>query len=478
MAVPPRSTPLAVVAVVCLATIHPGRAEAGGFSVTQFGSRRTGMLANMGAPDEATALFHNPAGLADQHGWRLHLSSSMVFADSKFKLVALDPTRFPEIDANEWPVGSDGHYERIIEPLSTMGFLPYVGASRDLGAVNLRDVVISVAVTAPNVYAGTLPESGPSSYFFIEGYFVVLSTIVGAGWRINDKISVGANVMYNYMRLSYAQRYSMADALRGRDNSGNAALADAAQLILGDLRLDYTGVDHGFGWTLSLLYSPTSWLSIGAAYNDATDARFEGDVELSSYLQSKEGLDTVVKAFHYRLPTGLIVEMPIPPFISFGVNLHASRYFEVGADVRLWLYQVYKQQVLEPIYDTEEGEAPFTKENLTRDKDYGLSYDVSLGVMVRPLPGRLPALELMAGGGFDKTPVPAENFTIDNPALDNWRVSTGVRYRFSCGLRVAATYIYLGYIERVITDSAQWPPLNGRGFGSSHTPRLELEYHF
>ena len=474
---------LALVLPLTAGLVCPKAADAGGFSITQFGSRRTGMLANMAAPDEVTALFHNPAGLSDQKGFRMHVSSSFAIINTGFQLQALDSKRFPEID---WAVDKDGYYEKNIEPTSTKGALPYIGVAQDLGPVSdsLRDVVLSMAVTAPNLYAGALPADAPSSYLFIKGHFAVISTIFGVGWRINDSLAVGFNLMYNYMQLRFAQNYSLADALGGKDKSKEPGTnATLAQSLLGDLRMDYSGQEHGVGWTFSLLYSPTRWLSAGLAYNDATDARFRGNVSLSPLKSNltQQVFDDLVSspAIGYRLPSELIVEMPIPPYISMGLNFHPLGWLEVGVDCRLWLYNVFNQQVIEPIYEpgTDDLKTPFTKEQLTRDKDYNLSWDLSLGFLVRPF-SRLPELEFMFGGGFDKSPVPDENFTIDNPSMDNYRFSGGVRWAGEKGLRVALTYIYMGYLRRDVTTSVQWPPVNARGWGSNQTPRLELEYVF
>ena len=49
--------------VVLLATCWPQTSAASGFSVLTFGGRRVASLASLASPDDATALFHNPAGI-------------------------------------------------------------------------------------------------------------------------------------------------------------------------------------------------------------------------------------------------------------------------------------------------------------------------------------------------------------------------------------------------------------------------------
>ena len=456
---------------------------AGGFSVTTFGSRRTGMLANLASNDEITALFHNPACLADQKGFRSHVSNSFSFVDTKFELQALDQELYPDISCSQgescdWAVGQDGYYEDDIKPLSTFGMLPYVGVSKSLA----DGLVVSAAITAPNFYAGAVSAESPASYFFIEGHFVVLSSMLGVGWRINDKIAIGGTLMYNYMQLEYAQRYSLVHLIRrgiGKDNPLMDQAAPILQDQYGDLRLDFGGDDHGMGWTLGILYSPTPWLSFGLSYNDATDARAEGGVKISPVREdiSQATFDEAITSFNIKLPHSLMVEMPIPPFISAGMNVKVGELMEIGFDCRLWLYNVYEEQVIEPFYHEGEGIEPLTKEALTSNKDYSLSYDLSLGVLVRPI-SSLRTLEFMGGIGFDKSPVPDRYFTIDNPSMDNWRFSLGARWNVQSGLRVALTYMFIGYLGRDVTDSAGVPPLNTRTRGSNQFPRLELEYIF
>lgn len=474
-------------ALALLALWLEASAIAGGFSVTTFGSRRTGMLANMAADDEITTLYHNPAALADLKGLRLHGSNSFSFLDTEFRLQGLDPDQFPEIVCADppaecsWPVGQDGYYTKDIRPLSTFGILPYVGISTDLGLVSsaLKNVVISAAITAPNFYAGELPADAPSSYYFIEGHFLVLSSMFGVGWRINDWLAVGGTAMYNYMQLEYAQRFSLANVLWGK-NGENALVAKVAQAAVGDVRMNISGTDHGFGWTLGALISPFDWLSIGVAFNDATDPRLESGVKIQPLRagMTLEKFEEQVALFGYELPTGLIVEMPIPPFLSAGVNVHFWGRFEVGFDCRVWFYNVYETQVLEPIYAPGgTGKPAITKEGLSQEKDYSASYDLSLGFLVRPFES-LPEIEFLAGAGFDKSPVPDERFTIDNPSMDNWRVAGGARWSPPDGFRIALTYVYMGYIERNVTTSKTSPPLNARGRGSNQFPRLEIEYVF
>lgn len=461
---------------------------AGGFHISILGGRRTGMLTNLAAPDDVTALFHNPAGLADLSGTRVSLFSSMAFLSQEFHLQALDPVRFPEINPQgceyaeggcPWPIGEDGYYSSAIGPESTFGVLPFFGASSDLAFIDpeLEGVGVALAAYASNFYGGTLPEDAPTAYFMTKGYFLTASVTAGVGWRIDDWIALGANLSYNYMQMSYGQKLSLIDVLTEEGEEPDI-VARLAQMMLGDVLLDYTGVDHGLGWTASALISPLDWLSIGLTYSGATSAAFTGDVTLEALGPEGDRFEQFLTDLGYDLPYGLEVEMPIPPSFQVGINLVPARWIEIGVDFRLWLYTLYDRQIIRPLYREEaEGERPMTEENLSRDKHYDLSYEAALGLLLRPL-GCLPGLEWMAGFGYDQSPVPDEHFSIDNPSLNQLVFSTGIRWQIEDHWQVTATYMLLKYLERDVTNSQTSPPTNVRGSGTNHLPALEITASF
>jgi long-subunit fatty acid transport protein len=488
-----RSLGLWSIAAVTLAVVSlaPSLAMAGGFHISIIGTRRNAMLTNLAAPDDMTALFHNPAGLADRRGYRFHLFGSMNFLDNEFEVMALDPDRFPEInpagcgegdnDPCPWPVGDDGYYLDTIGPESSFGILPFIGFSTDLGFIDQRfeDVVFSVGAYAPNLYGGTLSSEAPTRYFMTSGYFAVISATAGIGWRINDYVSIGGHISYNYMRMKYGFRLSTIDVLVPEGEEPDS-LSRIVQDAYGDIDLAYVGEDHGVGWSIGLLIRPTDWMSIGLSYLVSSTANFEGDLDL--YTTRPDSNIDDFAMFGYALPERLEVEMPIPPAIGFGLNFTPAEWLEVGLDLRLWLYNMYKHQRMTPIYAPDApGRQPMTEESLSRDKDNTLSFELALGALFRPFsrfPCRFRTLELMAGIGYDHSPVSDESFSLDNPSMSQIVVGAGLRWPISDHVRIGLAYMLLVYLRRDITTSETSPPTNVRGQGLNHIPSLEIEAAF
>lgn len=480
---------LLLVASLCA----PTAAHAGGSSMSVFGDRRMGMMANLGKPDDPTAVFHLPAGLADQPGINLYLFLSPAFLSSDFRMQQLDSARYPEINPAgcdqagaaqcPWPVDSAGYYAREIRPERYFGLLPFLAGSTDLGFMGRRgkDVVVGAALYAPNAYAAALPEGAPTSYAIIEGAFLVISATTGVGWRVNRYLSLGVNVSYNYQYLSMSRKVSLADALTPKGQDPNTTIGGVVQTMIGDLRMDFEGTEHGVGWGASALITPLPWLNIGVAYAGATSPVFEGDVHFIPYKESvgsEENLRKVAGQVNYKLPRRLEIEQALPHTVRAGVNVALGQQVELGFDVRFWFYNLFQRQRITPHYNADDkGNEPLTERNMSSEKDYGLSYQVNAGVLVRPLRNYLN-LELMLGAGYDQSPIPDHTYSLENPNLSHVKLTTGLRWRINSTVRLSAGYLLNLYISRDIHHSQTSPPTNVQVSSHSHSPSLAANFTF
>jgi hypothetical protein len=470
----------------------PDPAWAGGFHVTVIGVRRTAMLTNLADPDDGTAIFVNPAGLADQPGLRLQLASGVSIFNTDLRLQALDGARYPEINAGcgdphtdpscPWPIDSEGYYRSHIQPRSVVGVIPFLSASHDLGFLDrsLSEVVVAAAVYAPGAYGAVLPHDAPTAYSVEEGLFVIGAASLGVGWRISPSLAIGASGSYNYRRLGYKQKLSLVDELTPAGQpAGSSLIAGLAQEALGDLELQFDGVDHGGGFGGGALFTPLPELTFGASFALFTTAAFTGPLTLRG-LGSKDAgtapttpaeLKKIIQDFGYQLPPSLRVEMPIPPAVMGGVSWWPSPELEFGLDLRVWLYELYTKQAIIPLYDAQAtGMQPFTADRLSREKKDTNSFELSAGV--RWLPS--PDLDLMAGVSFDHSPVTDATFSLDSPSSDVFTIATGLRYHLGDNVVVGASYQFLAFFARNITNNQNSPPVNGQVSASTHIPTLEV----
>src|SRR5258706_9248846 len=110
-----------------LSIVLMGSASAGGFGIPEIGVRRTAMGAVIGRPDEAAAIYQNPAGLVLQPGWHFYLSSGLAFVRTDFQLHSwAESDRFLGVTA-----GADGYYEPV-KPSRAFAVIPMLALTGEL----------------------------------------------------------------------------------------------------------------------------------------------------------------------------------------------------------------------------------------------------------------------------------------------------------------------------------------------------------
>jgi long-subunit fatty acid transport protein len=195
---------------------------------------------------------------------------------------------------------------------------------------------------------------------------------------------------------------------------------------------------------------PHPRVSWGATLTGRVDAKLSGPVMITL------GEDAFPEVKEY--PRQQTMTQLLPWSFMAGVNVDITPSVEIGGEARYWLYRQYKEQVIEI------EEFAFLP-TIRSVKNYRDSWAASGGVRVHDLRAA-PALELMAGTQYDRTPAPDERVTLDQPSFTHWGLHTGARYRIG-RYRLGASYIHYWYDIPTITNSLTSPPSNVRGRGGN-----------
>jgi len=102
-------------------------AHGGGFGIPEIGVRRTGMAAVIGRPDDASAIYHNPAGLVLSPGIELYVSMGVSMLNAQFELA---PWPDSDMFLGTTP-GPDGYYG-VVKPSRAMGVIPMIAATFEI----------------------------------------------------------------------------------------------------------------------------------------------------------------------------------------------------------------------------------------------------------------------------------------------------------------------------------------------------------
>lgn len=426
--------------VLALVLALHGDARAGGFGIPEIGVRRTAMASIIGRPDDASAIYHNPAGLVLQHGWQLYASFGLSLLDCEFQLA-------PWSDSDQYlgqTARADGYYAPV-KPSRAFGVVPMLAATAELLPSKL---VVGAAVYVSNGTGAKFGRGEVTRYHLTDAYIITPQAVVSAAYRVHPTLSLGASLGAINVRLH--EEREIYPVLGGMDISG---LVRAHSLLAVD------GSAWAPTWTVAAFGQPHPRVTWGATIIGKVDAKLKGPIDVTfgpdhpnNGLVAFEG----TARMHQLLPWTFMA----------GANVDVAPNVEIGGELRYWLYRQYKEQVITirdiPVID-----------ELRSQKDYHDSWELSGGVRVHDLEAA-PALELMAGVQYDATPAPSRTVTLDQPSFSHWGAHGGARYRLG-RYRLGASYVHYWYDIPTTTDSITDPPSNVRGAGGNHIMTASLE---
>ncbi len=424
----------AALAIVCLSSA----AHAGGFGIPEMGTRRTGMAAIVGRPDEPAAVFQNPAGLTTMHGVRLYASFGLAFVSTEFRLRPWqDSDRFLDD-----PVDSEGYYPAQ-KPTRAIGAIPMLVATADLWQGKLFG---AFSLYVSNATGAQFRRDAVTHYHLIDGYVVAPQASISLAYKLSPRLSVGGSLGVVNPRV-HGQRFVF-PIINGMD---------ASVLVGTEPELTLDGSDWRPTWNLGVFAAPVEGLTVGASITSRVNANLQGPVVVQ-YSADAPRPD--------RLEGRHSTELMLPWTFLAGANYDVTPRVEVGAELRYWLYRQYDRQ-----YTAVEN--IFLVTELETVKDYHDSQQVSGGVRVHDL-ARLPRVELMLGTHYDRTPAPPRTVTLDQPTFSHIGLHSGLRWTRG-RYRLSATYIHYWYDIPRIEDSITSPPSNIQGDGNNDIFSLSFE---
>jgi long-chain fatty acid transport protein len=426
--------------VALVLTVATATAHAGGFGIPEIGVRRTAMGSIIGRPDDASAIYHNPAGLILQHGWNVYASFGLSLLDTEFQLAPwAQSDHFLGVTA-----GADGYYKPV-RPTRAYGVIPMIAATAEIIPDRL---VLGAAVFVGNATGAKFAPNAVTRYHLIDAYIVAPQAVVAASYRLTDSLSVGASVGAIDVVVHEERELFPIVNLNGKPT-------DISFLSGNDPKLTIDGSGWAPTWMIGAFGQPHPRVTWGATVTGRVDAQVSGPITLVGSPPS--GL--------YFPGTQHMTQL-LPWTFTGGANVDVTDHVEIGSELRYWLYRQYQQQVV-TIEDI-----PLISQLVT-NKDYHDSWEASGGVRVHDL-AIAPALELMAGTQYDHSPAPPRTVTLDQPSFTHWAVHSGARVRLG-RYRLGASYIHYWYQIPTITDSITDPPSNVRGHGGNNIFTVSLE---
>lgn len=371
------------IAIGCL--VAGVSASGAGFSIFEQGAKASGMAgAFVATADDPSAIFYNPAGIAQQRQLTVLAGATFINFSNEF---TGDPN-------SEYTSGAEGKYDRhTFVPPNVYGILP-IGDNLTIGFGSFSAWGLRTDWADPWI----------GRFVSKDADLKTMSVQPTIAWQTTDgKFAVGGGVEYRRARVILNQNLALpfVNPFTGRvSDIGNARLAS-----------DY-GDD--IGYNVGILFKPTDRIRFGASYRSEMDMDLEGKADFTQISTGNPQLDGAVAATFPKDDT-ISTTFPFPAGAAVGVAFSPTERVDVELDITHMTWSRF--EALSVVFDDQPARSFVREQNWEDSSAYRLGtniaatadWDVRLGVL------------------YDQNPQPTEAV---NPILPD---SDRLGYTFGAG---------------------------------------------
>jgi len=396
--------------------------SANGLNLNGFGARATSMGgAYVSLASDATAVFWNPAGLAQLKQGTFGLYGDLLIPTSTYSLGAFSMNT----NKKYYPAGLVGYFQPIGDRIVVgVGAFTLSGLGTSWDNTGVEAALLAARGLPP---AALVPGGTITDYKW-QSFIASISLAPSIAVQLTDQLFLGAAVNINY-------------GLFKMDRWAGVMFVNPPGFYFnpGQQTLDVKG--WGFGATVGLLYKPVEQVSIGVTYRTQTKMKMSGSLEMTNMgvLGLPVSSGTKMDVTSPMWLAGGISFKPVPELI-LSFDAHYTNWGKVGTiplvfDDDLWA----------------ENLAGESLEMLWKDKIQlrgGVEY--SFG-----------NLAIRGGYYYDPAPAPDETLNVLIPSFTFNSFAGGFGYKTG-GLRVDVGFEYLMGQKRTITSpTAAMPGVYG-----------------
>lgn len=265
-------------------------AHAAGYYTSDVGVRafsRGG--AYVAGANDMLALWYNPAALTRLGDGLFTFDIAAVSQDVYF-----DRKDYPG-EGPETSPGSGEYQDLINAPIENGARaypIPHFGAAWNFG---LKNTVFAVGFYPPYAPDLSYPSDGPQRYTLVDTLIVQTFTGASVAHRFMDRLSVGAGLSWNYLRVEQELAVSVPWVVPGETDMSQLTKNEDPQY---DVPFRMDGADKfAVGWNVGLLYEPPSnRYAIGFMYQAPVRFSAQGIMEADfseNYFRTDEYLGIV-----------------------------------------------------------------------------------------------------------------------------------------------------------------------------------------
>lgn len=348
---------------------------------------------------DSSAVAHNPAALTDLQTSEVSVSINMIQGETEF-------------------TGPDGRVGETESSLITLGNLFAAGPMQAEGWS------WGFGITTPYGQSVEWPQYGAFWYNapdFAELLVVDFSPTIA--YALNDRVSLGAGLDFNYSRLDFQQAYPWARV------TGVPGLPDGCARIQGE--------GWGLGANAGILIKPVDGQRLSLTYTSPFDVEYEGDFTIGEIPPPLQG--GVLSRSDFK------GEIQYPSIVALGYGVQVTDQLSLGAGVEWLEHSRYRQQNYDIGANNAAGLLPPSIPQNWKDTwtlGFGGQYRVTTNWLWR------------AGYMWVESPIPESTMTPSLPAADTQYFSLG------CGYTRGTRRLDLTYVIALMEDAEVRANLN------------------
>ena len=410
--------------VLFVGMLSPGISMGAGFAIAEqsVSGLGVGFAGSAASAEDASTIWHNPAGMAYLEKGQLVVGLNAIFPTSEFKnqgTVSLNPTGgSPDVPTE----GSNGKTR-------SNALVPNFYYSNALN----DKVHYGIGVGAPFGLKTEYADGWVGRYLALESDLKTLNINPSLSYRVSDELSVGfgINFLNAEATLSSAVDFGLAFLATGNYSVDVAANRGGTKY---DGRLEMTGDDWGVGYNFGLIWEPKEGTRLGLSYRSDVEITVEGDADFTV-----GALDAFLGSYFPDQGGSVYLELP--------AMLSVSIYHEVGdwtvlADVTYTWWERFKELNLQ--YETGDPAPTLIPENWKNTWRFsvGFTYQGSDRLLLR------------FGTVYDGAAVPDEAHRSPRiPDADRYWGTLGFQYQLSEKVFLDVAYAHVFIDEGPIDNS-------------------------
>lgn len=337
-----------------------------GFSIFEQGAKASGMAgAFVATADDPSAIFYNPAGIAQQREMAVLAGATFINFSNEF---TGDPN-------SVYTSGAEGKYDRhTFVPPNAYAIVP-IGDNLTFGLGGFSAWGLRTDWQDPWV----------GRFISRDADLKTMSVQPTIAWQTTDgRFAVGGGVEYRRARVILSQNLPLPfpNPFTGRiTDIGNARLSS-----------DY-GDD--IGWNLGVLFKASDRLRFGASYRSDMDIDLEGRADFTQISTGNTQLDAVV-AQTFPDDDSISTTLPFPAVAAVGIAFSPTDRVDIELDVTHMTWSRF--EALDVEFD-DQPELDFVREQNWED-----SSAFRLGANIEAT----PEWDVRLGAVYDQNPQPVE----------------------------------------------------------------------